>query len=140
MTKAEKQKKLKTVSKKSLKTMQKTRGRHKVREKARIVKYGTKGFGRNIWLSTAATVVMAITLIILFVTVVASVILTSTADLMKDKIDITIYLKPGATSEQLTHLKEIISEDKYDVDYFGVDRWTEKSITCKSCNRKIRLR
>lgn len=36
--------------------------------------------------------------------------------------------------------KEIISEDKYDVDYFGVDRWTEKSITCKSCNRKIRFR
>ena len=36
--------------------------------------------------------------------------------------------------------KDIISEDKYDVDYWGVDRWTEKSITCKSCNRKIRLR
>lgn len=36
--------------------------------------------------------------------------------------------------------KDIVSEDKYDVDYWGVDRWTEKSITCKSCNRKIRLR
>ena len=48
MTAAEKQKKLKNVSKKSLKTMQKTRKRHIVREKARIVKYGTKGFGRNI--------------------------------------------------------------------------------------------
>ena len=75
MTKVgEKEKKLKKVSKKSLKTMQKTRSRHVVREKARVVKYGTKGFGRNIWLSSAATIVMAITLIILFVTVVASVI------------------------------------------------------------------
>lgn len=36
--------------------------------------------------------------------------------------------------------EEIISEDKYDVDYWGVDRWTEKSITCKTCNRKIYLR
>ncbi|MBR2767126.1 permease-like cell division protein FtsX [Candidatus Saccharibacteria bacterium] len=111
MTKAEKQKKLKSVSKKSLKTMQKTRGRHKVREKARIVKYGTKGFGRNIWLSTAATVVMAITLIILFVTVVASVILTSTADLMKDKIDITIYFKPNTTQEKLDELAADMQSD-----------------------------
>ena len=89
-----KEKKLKKVSKKSLKTMQKTHKRHVVREKARIAKYGAKGFGRNIWLSTAATVVMAITLIILFVTIVASVILTNTAEMMKDKIDITIYFKP----------------------------------------------
>lgn len=111
MTKVEKEKKLKTVSKKSLKTMQKTRGHHKVREKARIVKYGTKGFGRNIWLSTAATVVMAITLIILFVTVVASVILTSTADLMKDKIDITIYFKPNTTQEALDELAADMSSD-----------------------------
>lgn len=111
MTKAEKEKKLKNVSKKSLKTMQKTRGHHKVREKARIVKYGTKGFGRNIWLSTAATVVMAITLIILFVTVVASVILTSTADLMKDKIDITIYFKPNTSQETLDELAAAMEAD-----------------------------
>ncbi len=104
-------KKLKKVTKKSLRTMQKNRQRHPLRTQARIAKYGAKGFGRNIWLSTAATVVMSITLIILFVTVVASVILTNTAEMMKDKIDITIYLKPGATSEQLTHLKEIISKD-----------------------------
>ena len=111
MTKAEKEKKLKNVSKKSLKTMQKTRGHHRVREKVRIVKYGTKGFGRNIWLSTAATVVMAITLIILFVTVVASVILTSTADLMKDKIDITIYFKPNTTREALDELATEMGAD-----------------------------
>lgn len=93
MTKQEeknKNKALKSVSKKSLRTMRRNRKKHIVRNSARIVKYGTKGFSRNIWLSTAATVVMAITLIILFVTVVASVILTNTAEMMKDKIDITI--------------------------------------------------
>ena len=71
-----KEKKLKRVTKKSLRTMQRTKQHHPIRNQSRIVKYGAKGFGRNIWLSTAATVVMAITLIILFVTVVASVILT----------------------------------------------------------------
>lgn len=105
-----KDQKLKT--KKSLKTMQKNRSRHVMREKARIMKYGTKGFGRNIWLSTAATVVMAITLIILFITVVASVILTNTAEMMKDKIDITIYFKPNISQEALEKLAGIMEADE----------------------------
>jgi len=105
-------KKLKKVSKKSLKTMRKTRKRHIVREQARIVKYGTKGFGRNIWLSSAATIVMAMTLVILFVTVVASVILTNTAEMMKDKIDITIYFKPSTTAEELEELTVTIKKDE----------------------------
>ena len=107
-----KEKKLKRVSKKSLRTMQKNRKKHVFRTSARIVKYGTKGFSRNIWLSTAATVVMSITLIILFVTVVASVILTNTAEMMKDKIDITIYYKPNTSEEVLSQLTEIIKRDE----------------------------
>lgn len=111
-TKESKAKKLKKVTKKSLRTMQKTRQKHPIRTQARIAKYGAKGFGRNIWLSTAATVVMAITLIILFITVVASVILTSTAELMKDKIDITIYIKPNTSEEILGQLSDTIKTDK----------------------------
>ncbi|MBR3157442.1 permease-like cell division protein FtsX [Candidatus Saccharibacteria bacterium] len=108
---AEKEKKLKKASKKNLHTMQKTRKRHIVRERVRIVKYGTRGFTRNIWLSSAATAVMAITLMILFVTIVASVILTSTAEMMKDKIDITIYFKPNTSAEELSMLTNEISKD-----------------------------
>ena len=111
-TKEPKSKKLKNVTKKSLRTMQKTRQKHPMRTQARIVKYGTKGFGRNVWLSSAATIVMAITLIILFVTVVASVILTSTAELMKDKIDITVYIKPDTSQETLDELSGIIQNDE----------------------------
>ena len=109
--KTEKQKKLKNVSKKSLRAMQKNRKKHVIRSSARILKYGTKGFSRNIWLSTAATVVMSITLIILFITVVASVILTNTAEMMKDKIDITIYFKPNTSEEMLAELSDTIKED-----------------------------
>jgi cell division transport system permease protein len=109
--KSEKEQKLKSVSKKNLKTIQKTHRRHVVRDKTRIAKYGFKGFGRNIWLSTAATAVMSITLIILFITVVASVILTETAEMMKDKIDITIYFKPNTSAEVLSELEDTIRED-----------------------------
>ena len=111
-SKKEDEKKLKKASKKNLHTMQKTRKRHLIRNEVRIVKYGTRGFTRNIWLSSAATVVMAITLIILFVTIVASVILTSTAEMMKDKIDITIYFKPNTSREELDQLTKVISEEE----------------------------
>ncbi len=74
---------LKKNAKKSLRAMRKIQGHHIIREKVRVVKYGASGFVRNIWLSAAATVVMAITLIILFVTVIASSILANTADAMR---------------------------------------------------------
>lgn len=102
---------LKKISKKGLKVMQKSRGHHPLRNEGRVVKYGAKGFMRNFWLSSAATVVMAITMIILFITIVASVILTNTAEMMRDKIDITIYLRPGTSDEVLAQLSDIISED-----------------------------
>ena len=102
---------LKKATKKGLKTMRKSRTKHPLREESRIIKYGTRGFIRNIWLSSAATVVMATTLIILFVTVVASVVLTNTAEMMRDKIDITIYLNPNTSEETLEQLETIIRRD-----------------------------
>ena len=76
-------KSLKQAAKRGLKVMRQTKAKHPLREEGRILKYGTKGFARNIWLSVAATAVMVFTLVILFITVVASVILTNTAELMK---------------------------------------------------------
>ena len=107
----EKEKNLKKITKRGLKVMKKTKANHPLREQGRIIKYGTKGFARNIWLSSAATAVMAVTLIILFVTVVASVILNSTAEMMREKIDITIYLKPNTSKEVLGELAAIIGKD-----------------------------
>ncbi len=110
--KQDERKLLKKAAKKGLKTMRRTKAVHPIREQGRIIKYGTKGFARNIWLSSAATVVMAITLVILFVTVVASVVLTNTAQMMRDKIDITIYFQPNTPEKTLQEMSEIISKDK----------------------------
>ncbi|MBR3270168.1 permease-like cell division protein FtsX [Candidatus Saccharibacteria bacterium] len=103
---------LKSASKRGLKAMNKAKAHHPVRKEGRIMKYGAKGFFRNIWLSAASTIVMSVTMIILFVTVVASVILTNTAEMMKDKIDITIFLKPNTSDEVLQELNTVISADK----------------------------
>ena len=107
----EEKKNLKQAAKKGLKTMRKTKGKHPMRTQGRIIKYGAKGFTRNIWLSCAAMAVMSITLIILFVTVVASVILSNTADMMREKIDVTIYFRPNTSEKTLGELTDIISKD-----------------------------
>ena len=83
----------------------------KLRSARRVVKYGAINFGRNIWLSTAATLVMTVTLIILSITLVASVVLSETATTMRDKIDITLFFKPGTGKETLEVLKQVISND-----------------------------
>jgi cell division transport system permease protein len=101
----------KTATRKNLKTMSKNTGVQKIRSTSRIFKYGAISFSRNIWLSVAATLVMSITLIILFITVIASGILASTADTMREKIDITIYLKPGTPTATLSTMAATLSAD-----------------------------
>ncbi len=92
--------------------MRRTRNQHPVRTQARILKYGTSGFARNIWLSTAATSVMIVTLVILFVTTVASAILTNTAQIMRDKIDSTIYIRPNTPEATYRQLADIMKKDE----------------------------
>lgn len=100
-----------TETKESLKTLVKNSSVHKFRNASRIIKYGTSSFTRNVWLSIAATLVMTVTLVILMVTVFASAILSSTAEAMRNKIDITIFFHPGTSQETLAELSEIMSAD-----------------------------
>jgi len=90
--------------KEHLKTLVENSSVSHVRNAGRIVKYGTASFTRNIWLSIAATLVMTVTLVILLVTIGASLILSSTADTMRQKIDITIFFQPGTDQETLARL------------------------------------
>ncbi|MBR3594865.1 permease-like cell division protein FtsX [Candidatus Saccharibacteria bacterium] len=101
----------KQITKKNLRTLTKNGRTKKVRSVRRVVKYGAINFGRNIWLSTAATLVMTITLIVLSITLVATVVLNETATAMRDKIDITLFFKPGTGKETLEVLKEVMSND-----------------------------
>lgn len=94
-----------------LKTMSKNSRGNLMRNNLRILKYGVIGYGRNIWLSITSTFVMALTLILLFVTIIASIILSSTADRMRDKIDITIFFRPGTEISTLQEMTDIIKKD-----------------------------
>ena len=101
----------KQATKKNLKTLTKNGRTRKLRSVRRVAKYGAINFGRNIWLSSAATLVMTITLIILSITFVASIVLSETAVAMRDKIDITLFFKPGTGKETLGVLEQVIRKD-----------------------------
>ena len=101
----------KKLTKQNLKALTKNSRTKKARSVRRVFKYGAINFGRNIWLSTAATLVMTITLLALSITLVASVVLTETAAAMRDKIDITLFFKPGTGKETLEVLKEVMAND-----------------------------
>ena len=113
-----------------LKTMSKNSRGNLLRNNLRILKYGVIGYGRNIWLSITSTFVMTLTLILLFVTVIASIILSTTADRMRDKIDITIFFKPGTEVVALQEMTDIIKKDSNvkSAEYSNSDQEYEKVI------------
>lgn len=59
----------------------------------RMCRYGVNNFTRNAWLTLAATAVMTITLFVIFVSVVAHNVLLSTVEQLRDRVDMSIYLK-----------------------------------------------
>lgn len=67
----------------------------------RILRYGLNNFSRNAWLTTAATIVMTITLLIIMTTVFARFVFNDTIDQVRQKIDISVYLKDEATAAQV---------------------------------------
>lgn len=102
----------KALTKKNLRTLTKNGHTKHLRNASRVIKYGTINFGRNIWLSTAATMIMTLTLIVLSITLVATIVLSETADAMRDRIDITLFFKPETSEETLALLKSKILEDE----------------------------
>lgn len=104
-------KETKLRQKENLKTLVENSNVSKVRSASRVFKYGAASFARNIWLSIASTLVMTVTLVILLVTIGASIVLSSIADTMREKIDITVYLKPGTSYEVLNNLADIVKTD-----------------------------
>ncbi len=66
----------------------------------RMVRYGANNFTRNAWLTIAATAVMTITLLIIFVTVAAQNILQDSVQSISEKVDMSIYLVTGTTTEE----------------------------------------
>lgn len=71
----------------------------------RIAVWGIRNFLRNAWLSTAATAVMTVTLILILTSYVSTTALNATIKSIVNKIDVSIFLKDDATADQTKNLQ-----------------------------------
>lgn len=90
--------------------MQQKQRRRKLLTLWRIVKYGANSFLRNAWLSVAATAVMTITLVIIFGSLTARSVLTDTVDDIKNKVDMSIYIKKTASDSDVSKMKKSLED------------------------------
>lgn len=72
----------------------------------RMCRYGINNFSRNAWLTIAATAVMTITLLIIFVTLASRQILVDTIDQIKEKVNMSIYVKTDTSDDQARQVKQ----------------------------------
>lgn len=72
----------------------------------RMCRYGVNNFTRNAWLTIAATAVMTITLLIVFVTLAARNVLVDTVGQIRDKVNVSIYVKTDTTPRDANEILE----------------------------------
>lgn len=78
----------------------------------RVCRYGLANFARNAWLTTAATVVMTVTLTILLATFTLHIIFNDTLAEVRQKLDISVYLADNISDPQRQELKTAIEQVK----------------------------
>src|SRR3954467_10099715 len=71
----------------------------------RMCRYGVNNFSRNAWLTIAATAVMTITLLVVFITLSARNVLVDTVGEIRNKVDMSIYVKNDTSSEDVAKIK-----------------------------------
>lgn len=72
----------------------------------RIILAGSRNFMRNAWLSTAATAVMTITLVISLFSFASNSALTATIRGIVNKIDVSIYFDDATSVEQIKNVQQ----------------------------------
>ncbi len=78
----------------------------------RVFRTGSQNFIRNMWLSTAATAVMTVTLTIVIISFISNQALTSTIKGVTDKIDVSIYLADSTTPDQMNAFRARLGQDE----------------------------
>ena len=81
----------------------------------RMCRYGINNFSRNAWLTIAATAVMTITLLVVFVTLSARQVLLDTVGEIRDKVDMSIYVKNGTSKQDVAKIKADLEKLKSSV-------------------------
>jgi cell division transport system permease protein len=70
----------------------------------RMCRYGVNNFTRNAWLTVAATAVMTLTLLIIFVSVVARNVLVDTSSAISSNVQMSIYLRTDTNKDTVDQI------------------------------------
>lgn len=76
----------------------------------RMVRYGINNFNRNAWLTVAATAVMTVTLLIIFLTFVATSILSDTVNTVRKNVDVSVYVKQDISNEDIATIRSDLTK------------------------------
>jgi cell division transport system permease protein len=71
----------------------------------RMLRYGVNNISRNAWLTIAATAVMTITLLVVFITLAARNVLLSTISDIGNKVDMSVYVKNDISEESVKTIR-----------------------------------
>jgi cell division transport system permease protein len=106
----------------------------------RILKLGVTNFWRNRWLSLAASLMIMLTLLTMGIFALLNIFVNSTADGIKDRIDISVYFYENATDAQIKDLQYTLGNrsDVKRVTYISKEdalaAWQARSINSKVKN------
>jgi cell division transport system permease protein len=70
----------------------------------RMCRYGVNNFTRNAWLTIAATAVMTITLLVIFVSVISQNVMGDTLQVVRDSVRMSIYLENDTQQEDVDRI------------------------------------
>ena len=76
----------------------------------RMCRYGVNNFSRNAWLTVAATAVMTITLLVVFTTLAARNVLLDTVSVIRDNVDMSIYVNTDINDEDVKKIESGLSQ------------------------------
>ena len=71
----------------------------------RIIKFSFQDIYRNIWLSIVTITILILALFSINLLLAVRVISATAIGAVKDKIDVSLYLKPDSTEEEIMALK-----------------------------------
>lgn len=100
---------------------------------------GSRNFLRNAWLSTAATAVMTVTLVIILISFVLSSALQTSVKTVLNRIDVSIFLADSVTPEQAIDMQKQLQqvENVQEVKYVNKEEALEKFKRQNRNNKRI---
>lgn len=105
----------------------------------RMARYGANNFTRNMWLTTAATIVMALTLLVMFTTFIARSVLVETVEALRAKVEIPIYLKDDISDTEVKFLQNKLRAipNVSKAEYISKEAARQKSVSEGSRDKEL---